>query len=538
MLRVLGGLLDDGDEVAESDITAAVGEESAAPKSGRYRMRADLAAGDFTTPGCEVNPEYAWAEGEDARPRRRACGRCQEVFESRPVEEKGEVIFTPLFCPDCAAFHGARLASIGPMVRKELIVRKRFTVGRRPTWENFEGYVLKYWPRTPIGYPVNMKPTTPSATHPPTAPVGHAEHGPSSLHHKEICGHWRSNSGTNAVAEEGTMLHERLAIRDFSGLEEDQVLVVEMVANVFDQVVASLGKGAVAHRELQVNVAGLTWGTADLIAFSADKRRAVVADAKFGYIEVEDASTNLQGISYAIGAWTMEPTVESVEVVFAQPRCDMVSSHTFDALHFPAMVARIKAAVEGAKNPDAPYHPDKANCRYCGVKATCPALLGLAVRATPKILAGFSIPEHLQGANITNPLMMSQALVIADILANWATDLKEHARTMLLEGGDIPDYELGERKSPRGITSATAAWEVVKENMSADEFIACTKTVSIGKLETAFSANAPRGEKAKAKQALEDRLRDHDALKPEGVTHYLKKRKDRQLTDNDTAETE
>jgi hypothetical protein len=551
-MLIFGGLLQ-GEDPTLADIEAAteVAEEKV-HKPARFIMRDDLVPGDFETPGMIENPHFVPAE--DTTTREDRCRRCGTVFLNEPVVWKEKVVFRSNSCPFCSENLGAERAARCPMRHPELILRPKFTRGQARTWNNFEGYVLKKPVIDPISTPLQMAaPATPpieitvDEVIPPqqaTAPEGHAKHGPSSLKHKEICAHWRSDSGTNPVAEEGTMLHERLVTRDFSGLEPQQELAARMVADLFDDLVKNLGPGAVILREHRLDVAEITWGTADLVAFSADRKRGVIADAKFGWIEVDDAETNLQGQCYTVGAWTLEPANEEMTVVFAQPRCDMVSSHTFyrskdyDRLH-----SRAKAAVDAANNPDSPFHPDPENCKYCGAKGTCEALLGMAKTVAPRVAPeGFKIPEHLLAASISDPEMMAQALVLGDILEQWASSLRERAREMLAEGTHVPGYELGERQSPRSITSTELAWEAVKDTVSAEEFAKTAKTVSIGKLEEVFAAakaalpDAKKGVKSKAKQELEDRLTDLGALKQEGVTYYLKPINNRKLTEKEPAQ--
>jgi hypothetical protein len=52
--------------------------------------------------------------------------------------------------------------------------------------------------------------------------------------------------------------------------------------------------------------------------------------------------------------------------------------------------------------------------------------------------------------------------------------------------------------------------------------LSATSRISVPALEKIVAEKADRGDKAKAKLALEDRLRDASALKEEGVIHVLK----------------
>jgi hypothetical protein len=74
------------------------------------------------------------------------------------------------------------------------------------------------------------------------------------------------------------------------------------------------------------------------------------------------------------------------------------------------------------------------------------------------------------------------------------------------------------------VTDAQAAWEVVKDKITAEAFAACAE-VKIGDLEKAIARTAPRGEMKRAKDNLRDALVDADAARSEGSYHYLKKQK-------------
>lgn len=540
-----------GSDPTEEDI-----EEVAAPKGQRWIMREGIADEDFDTPGLMRNPEFP-PDDRDTCPQKLNCVRCHQPFESIPVLERGRVVLLSYSCPTCAAALAIEREQTCPMRHPEIVSGPRYLKGAPGSYGNFAGWALINPVITPISEPVKesmeQAPTEILSGPIATAPAGHHKHGPSSLKHKEICSHWRSSPGTNQVAEEGTMLHERLVTRDLKGLEEAQITAVMMVSGLFDDLVKDLGPGAIVYHEKQLDVAGLTWGTSDLVAFSANGQRGVIADAKFGWIEVEDAETNLQGQCYTVGAWKLAdelfgndvvqppPNCEEIKVVFAQPRCDMVSEHTFHrSRDYARLTGRIEAVMEAIKDPSSPYNADPENCRFCGAKGSCAALLGMAKVVAPRV-GNFEIPAELVPAQISEPKMMALALTMANVLKEWTEEVGAHARQMMAAGIDIPGYELGERKGSRSVSDPAAAFRAVRHALSAEEFLSAVKTVSITELEKIYAAaiaaqpGATRGAKGRAKQDLEDRLRDGDALKPEGApVYFLKQVKDRKLSLKDT----
>ena len=55
----------------------------------------------------------------------------------------------------------------------------------------------------------------------------HHEFGPSTLKHIEICPGYRSSNETNPMAEEGTMLHDKVEKEDLSDITDEQRLLVK-----------------------------------------------------------------------------------------------------------------------------------------------------------------------------------------------------------------------------------------------------------------------------------------------------------------------
>ena len=55
-----------------------------------------------------------------------------------------------------------------------------------------------------------------------SSPTAHHKFGPSTLKNIEICSGYRSSDETNPMAEEGTMLHDRVERNDFTDLTEEQ----------------------------------------------------------------------------------------------------------------------------------------------------------------------------------------------------------------------------------------------------------------------------------------------------------------------------
>lgn len=526
-----------GRDVDEADAGGEVILEDA-PKITKWRLR-DLPITEeaLALPSYERNPEWLGEEIDPSQePDRivRNCGGCQRTFTSCWFFD-GYSWVPMLFCDGCQKINAERHALTWERIKRGDPYAYVYSYGKARNFANVTGirFILtdpSITSMTGVVPPVKSRKLFMNAvadlvslpvTKPATGPTGHAEFGPSSMKYRELCPHWQNSPGTNDAAEEGTMLHERLVTGNYEGLDEQQRTSVELVGDLFDSIAGEM-KNPQVFIEKRVDVAGLTWGTSD--AIYVERPKAKVLDAKFGWIPVDDAEVNLQGWCYVVGVFHEFPDVQEVEAIFAQPRIDEVSRHTFTReKDYARMQLRIATVIERAKDPDAPYNPSPDTCLYCGNKAKCKALHAMALKVGPKV-GGFEIPAELVPENITEPEQMALALLLAEVMGPWSEATKDRARTLMLDGGmDIPGWVLNQRSSPREITNVNAAWEIVQDRATPAEFMACIKGIRIGDLEKLYAAKAPRGMKGQAKQELDDKLRDKDAIRQEGVVHYLKR---------------
>jgi hypothetical protein len=60
-----------------------------------------------------------------------------------------------------------------------------------------------------------------------SSPIAHHEFGPSTLKYIEVCPGYRSSDETNPMAEEGTMLHDRVERADLTDLSDEQKGLVQ-----------------------------------------------------------------------------------------------------------------------------------------------------------------------------------------------------------------------------------------------------------------------------------------------------------------------
>lgn len=345
----------------------------------------------------------------------------------------------------------------------------------------------------------------------------HAKHAPSSLGYKEACPSWCGRSGTNPAAEEGTMLHAALERDDFSGLNEEQEFVCGLCRDFREGEVSTM-ESPVIYKELSLSICGgLTRGTADFVA--VDSSRAILMDWKFGRSEVEPARTNAQGCAYALGVFERFPEVQTLELHFVQPRTESISSHTFRRSDMQKMALRIMTIIRRANARNKEEHPGM-HCRYCRKQARCVALRNLALPIASQYA---DFPEELHASNISDPRMMARCLDCAKILKEWADAVNFHAADMAANGIEIPGYKLTTRAGRRTIPDALAAYGMLQDRMSLEDYLSCCGSVSIDALTDKVSAHAPRGEKQKTKDALVSDLIGEGIITQAAPTRYMKR---------------
>ena len=382
-------------------------------------------------------------------------------------------------------------------------------------------------PTYKVSAPNHQTPNTPMPTTDKNAPNHseriHAEYSPSALKNYEACPSYKKREGTNAIAEQGTKIHEAIDLGDVSHLNDEELAIAKYCFDFQDHIRASKGSEPVkVLREVVLDiVAGdqATFGSADLIEIYGDGS-AVLMDWKTGYGGVDDAEVNSQVWSYTLGLMQAHPEVHTVEAYLVLPRRQEISSAVFKRADADKLALRINTIISRAKEvAGSVFNPTEGVCDYCNFKGSCKALAGKALILGQK--AGFDVPSNISLDG--SPEDRAKLLKLANLLSVWADDTKkELLRQALEEGAEIPGYRLDQRKTPRVIDNVVAGWDAIKTMVDLEEFLSAASRISVPTLEKIVSEKAPKGQKAKAKEALEDALRDANALKEEGVIHVLK----------------
>lgn len=345
----------------------------------------------------------------------------------------------------------------------------------------------------------------------------HAEFGGSLMNYLEKCPHYRGDqTGDKSFAERGTAQHTAVETENLMGLNEWEVEAVNKCIGLKKK----WAEGGELIQEPRVDFLG-QFGYLDCICLYNHRSSARIWDYKFGRNEVPPAETNLQGWCYALGAWNAYPRLDIIEVIFLMPYLNKVTTATFNrGKHYSLFADKILGLITAAKNPDSPYTSGD-HCKYCGAKTSCPKMGGLAITVAKKY-GELDLPDEFHPSEIRDPKQMAIALKAAEVMEKWVDSVKAHSLAMRLAGTDIPGYELAERKAKRKIVDSNSTFNLVKDTLTTEEFLKCVST-SMPELEDVFASYAPKGQKGKWKEKLENMLMDAACLEQGNPSQYLKR---------------
>lgn len=217
------------------------------------------------------------------------------------------------------------------------------------------------------------------------------------------------------------------------------------------------------------------FGTSDCVLLCKNDLRII--DLKYGKGVPVSAENNPQLKLYALGAVAEYSLLYGIENVFlhiVQPRTEEGSSSwEISANELIAWGESIKPIAELAYNGEGEFKCGEW-CKFCKAKATCKAraenFFSLeSTAAMPK--------ELLSDSEI------GDALIRAQTLKNWVTDLEEYALNAILTGTDIAGWKAVEGRSNRKISDVDGAFEVLKSNGYDEALLYERKPIGITDLE-------------------------------------------------------
>ena len=347
----------------------------------------------------------------------------------------------------------------------------------------------------------------------------------SGLKYVEICpGFENDTEGLQEAADEGKLLHKACETGDMTGLNDEQQELVTRCLSVAEALLPDV------ERDLREHVVSVPIinrrGIIDRLIVKADA--AYAFDWKFGRNPVDDAEVNNQGQAYAVAIMRSMAEVKVVVMVFVSPRCNEVSRHVFSRKDLPRLETRIETILARRRAVFDEGREDLLNatdeiCRYCGNRGTCPALYSKALVVAQNYSdTALEIPPKFHPSTWTTPEEHSIGRRLALVLEKWVESVKSHNMQFVMDAGQtIPGFELKSKAGRRDIKDILAAWAATKDDLTLEEFLAACGPVSVAKLEEAVAGRVKRGDKAKRKEALNERLTDMGILATGAETYYL-----------------
>lgn len=367
---------------------------------------------------------------------------------------------------------------------------------------------------------------------------GHAKHSPSGLKNKAVCPGYESDNSRppHPTTLQGTKLHEVLDGADHPVDEEEQAMLDDCnaVQAIEEQELRDANPGHEPTTLIEPEVTFLKgdpyeqYGHVDRLLMANDQ--ATLIDWKFGFVKVDPAKVNWQGIGYALGVFDTYPNVNSVKVVFVQPRRDFLTEHTFiRSKDYNGMRQDVLDVISKAELPDSQkkFKPDAKNCKYCArnTPGKCPAMdkavTGHVARVdtTP---AEEGAPDKFEGLDFTkmdDPAMMGKVLDAANLLEEWCKNAKKTVHSWVETTGKAPvGYTPYSRKGNRSIPDVAMAATILPETVTREELLDCC-TVSVPKLEKLYCQHSKT---KSAKKDFEVLLTDMDNLTRGAETTVLR----------------
>jgi len=369
--------------------------------------------------------------------------------------------------------------------------------------------------------------------------LDHAEFSPSSLKLVKACAGFLPTTGTNPAAEMGTRVHLALEVNDWSKLNDYEQSLAQYCSNAEKMIIEQHGfQNFEDHKEIRVHVDLIgtkTFGTCDRFCLNKDKpNEALMIDYKTGKHAVEEPATNMQSKCYALGAFQMFPQIDTISFYFICCQRDEILFDVFHRAQVADLVEEISAVITKATKFRSCFesltiedlNPASRVCDYCARAGECPAIAAKLMKVAENygVPDELEIPEVVHGSEIGDPETLSKLLTLAPILEKAISGWKMAARVAAFEHGmDIPDYEVKTRSGRRSITSALAAYGVIKDEVEVEDFLEGIDSFPVTKFEKLVAETAERGKKKGKVADVMSQLEDIGVIKHAEEVQYLSK---------------
>jgi len=331
-------------------------------------------------------------------------------------------------------------------------------------------------------------------------------------------------------AKEGTMLHDKVAKHDISGLSSEQMICVERCFELMSR----LAPDDVWQHEIKMNVVDdekveILEGTADLILINETENdnfelisNGILIDLKFGRGAVTPASENWQLKTYATMMFQKYP-ISTCRCIIFQPRLGNAgfSETTYsreDLTDFPLLLKNIYAETQSGIQ----LHAGQKQCKFCDAKPTCPEY-AVWTKGISSAVAKIEHTHELSIEGLHDALVQtSQVKDFIKQLTAQVASIENVARERLIKNEVTPEqigYQLKTRKGARKCADAQGVFNLLHNVIPIEAFMSCVD-ISIPDLETLYAKEA-KGKglfksQKEAVKALADTIAPFINQKPDG----------------------
>lgn len=211
-------------------------------------------------------------------------------------------------------------------------------------------------------------------------------------------------------------------------------------------------------------------GHGDIIRTWAGAGVRLIADWKFGFLEVEEAPDNTQLASYGVAKYDAAPILDTA-VAIIQPRA--FGPRLTMAVYAPDTIDAARTELERIDTswriPGAPRIPGARQCGNCKAKLFCDKFKAQMLPAT----------QGVRDVSLASNLDLERLHVAIQAVGQIENKVKAEMRRRIREG-EMPGWELQNTGSTKTVPDLSAAYRRVAaffpgEEALADKFMRCLK---------------------------------------------------------------
>ncbi len=349
---------------------------------------------------------------------------------------------------------------------------------------------------------------------------GHHRFGASKLNYISDCPGWENQESSDkaqAAADEGTKLHNIMelvlrawaltraplekhlaAIVAANPVEDSQYEYLVFCCREVEKYISKPGARVALEQEVTVyNPDGtkLNHGFLDVLVIIG--LVAVILDYKFGWVPVREATTNKQGMDYALGTLQRYGNLVRCGTVFIQPKLHSVTRHVVERSQIPQVYSSIKNTIDLAIAVQADREKHKAllnvsdSCCYCKHKMTCSAGLRHTLAVT-RAISPVQIPTSLNLDAIRTPEQAALCRYAVEVAEEFIEGIKARAKELaeqnggeieaVLPTGEMVRYQIEMRNHDRSLGETWDIVEALEPLIEAKRLFGAAE-FSLGKLE-------------------------------------------------------